>query len=103
MLADAGDNRGGRGARERLGGLAVFELDRERINLRRAIGIVDLEQPELARFLGHRDLLDDSHLANGARLRAKPATSTQVSRQDLALELGTVPIDEQCLQMRLRL
>ena len=43
ILADAGDDRSRRTARQRLGGRPGLELDRERINFGRAIGISDLQ------------------------------------------------------------
>ena len=92
MRADAGDDRLWSGPPECVGCRAGGELDGQRIDIGRAIGVIDLQQPQLRGSFADRDLLDDPHLADAARLGSKPAAGAQIVRQNLALQLSALVI-----------
>ncbi len=80
--------------------LSDRDLDRERVGLRRAIGISHFEEPEMRTPLARdRDFLRDAQLANRARLRAEPAAMPNVIRQDFALEPRALSVRQERLQI----
>src|SRR5437867_11522310 len=47
-------------------------------------------------------MLNDSHVAKSSRFRTEPSTTADVFWENLAFETRTLPISEQCVQIRQR-
>src|SRR2546423_877849 len=104
LVAKTRDDCMRRGLGNSAGLVGGSDLYRQRIIFGWAVEITCLDNPKLSSvgLRGNRGAFENAHLPQGAGLRAEPAASRNVFRQDFGFDARSFAIVEQGLQLGTR-